>query len=97
MAANTTEFNGSTVSVVTATTTSGVAIAQNSNRKYLTVCNTGAVDAFLAVATTAVIGSGIYLKAGSGTWESNATNFTKAAVNCISASATTTLSILEGF
>lgn len=76
--------------------TSGLALAANANRKTALIYNNGATDAFLAVGAAAVAGAGILVKATGGVYEINSTNLTLGAVNCITASSTTSLSVFEG-
>lgn len=89
-------FDNGTPSTATAGASSGVALAKNPLRRYAIFYNLGAVDVFLAVNCAAVSGSGIRLMANGGWWEMTEVNLSHQVVNCIAASSTAALSILEG-
>ena len=68
------------VSPVTIGTASATLVAANDSRKYLHILNTGAAAIYLAFGATAVVGSGIYVAATSGTFEMTIDNLTNEAV-----------------
>lgn len=89
-------YTTGTPSTATAGTSDGVMLTANPLRKYATITNPSAVDAFLAIGTPAIAGSGIYLKAGGGAYEIAGTGLTTGVVHGITASGSAALAIMEG-
>lgn len=75
------------------TSSSGQAVASNTNRKGLVIINLGAVNVSFGCGTTAALNSGITLTPN-GTWVMDQFTFTTLAINAI-CSTTSTLSIQE--
>lgn len=91
-------YESSNIDSKTASGTSGEILAANPNRKSAVIVNYGTTNgAFLAVGKTAESGKGIYLAPNGGSYEINAMNLSHAAINAITATSTTTLSIHEGY
>ncbi len=89
-------LNTLTTGTVTATSTSGM-VLDAGNRKYALLINTGANDAWLAFGgNDAVVGSGIYLKSGGGSYEITSANFYAGVINAITTSSTTNIATTEG-
>ncbi len=86
----------STAGTATASASSTLALATNSNRIYALLINTGANDAWLALGTDAVVGSGIYLKAGGGSYEITGANLYRGPINVITTSSTSNIATTEG-
>lgn len=70
-------------SATVADSAAGDVVASNKARRYLAICNNGANDVYLGLGVDAVLGKGIYLKAGTGTFESNANNLFHGRVSAI--------------
>src|SRR4051812_32319847 len=83
------------ISSFTVSDSSGEALPTDPTRRYALLSNDGAVDCYLAIGAPAEAGKGILLKAG-GAYQIDAANMTHAAINAITASDPTTLSIQEG-
>ncbi len=84
-----------TTGTVTATSTSGM-LLDSGTRKYALI-NTGANDAWLAFGgNDAVVGSGIYLKAGGGSYEITSANYYPGIINVITTSSTSNIATTEG-
>jgi hypothetical protein len=94
--ANEYSYEGSNIDGQTVTTTTTTILAANPQRRAAVLVNTGATDLYLAIGRAAEAGKGICLKATGGSYEINCTNLTHAAIDAITASGTTTMSIHEG-
>lgn len=94
--ANEYSYEASNLAGQSVTTTTATILAANPARRSAVLVNTGAADLYLAVGRAAEAGKGICLKAGGGCYEINCTNLTHAAIDAITASGTTTMSIHEG-
>lgn len=89
-------FDNGTPSTATAGASSGVALAKNPLRRYAIIYNLGTVNVFLAVNHAAVSGQGILIQPNGGWYELTDANLSHQVINCIAASSTAVLSILEG-
>jgi len=83
------------ISNYTATATSGEAVAANDGRSALVITNTGSQNVFLNIGAAAEVDKGIYLSALGGTWVMDSTTFSQGAINAITSTSTTNLSIYE--
>lgn len=79
-------LQAATNGTVSVTTTSVALLAVNERRKYALVVNSSDVGIWLAFGATAVIGTGVYLAAGGGSYEIDSDNLYCGAVNGIAAS-----------
>ena len=83
------------VSPVTIGTSSATLVAANESRKYLRILNTGAAAIYLAFGATAVVGSGIYVGATTGTFVMTIDNLTTEAVTAESSGADNVVYVQE--
>lgn len=84
------------VSPGTVGTSTSVVLPGNPKRRYAALVNNHASqDVYLALGAAAVLGSGIFLKAGGGSYEINANNIFHGDISAIGSGAGT-LSIQEG-
>jgi len=80
----------------TAGISSASAVAANANRKGLVIVNTSLTAwVYLGLGATAVVGSGVALGPGGGSFTMDEYSFTTAAVNAIASAASTNLAIQE--
>lgn len=70
-------------------------VSANEQRKGLVVINTGSNPIYLGLGENAVLSKGIYLAASGGTWVMDDFSFTKVAVNGITTTGTSNVSIQE--
>lgn len=90
-------YTASAIDGKTVTTSTGEVLAANASRRNAVIVNYGATNgAFLGIGVPAVAGKGIYLAPNGGSYEINDQNLNLLAINAITASSTTTLSIHEG-
>jgi hypothetical protein len=91
-------ISSTTASGATVTTGSTLLLAAASNRKYAILINTGAVDAWLSLdeTTDPAASTGIYLKAGGGSYEITAANLWRGSIYGITASSTTNVAVMQG-
>lgn len=83
-----------TNTTATATPATSIIIATSTARQYVAVVNSGLVDTYLSLGPTAVLGSGILLKASGGSYEIMEENLYTGAISAITSSGTTTFSIV---
>jgi hypothetical protein len=70
-------------------------VSANEQRKGLVITNTGSNPIYLGLGESAVVSKGIYLAASGGTWVMDAFTFTKGAINGITTTSTSNISIQE--
>lgn len=80
----------------TTASASSALLLDTSNRKYALIINTGANDAWISLGSPAVVGSGIYLKAGGGSYEITNANLFQGEIDVITTSSTTNIATTEG-
>lgn len=85
-----------THSVVSAGTSSKVALAANTDRRYALFVNDSDTNLYLALSTGAAANTGIRLNANGGNYEINATNMYYGVVNVFSTTASKNLLVTEG-
>lgn len=87
-----------THTTATATTTTGAMLAANTDRQYALIQNVGAAPVFLKVGAVAVANQGIMLQANGGAYEMSAAagNLATGAVNGITASGSSAVTVTEG-
>lgn len=94
--ANVTESAIGTPSQFLVTTSSAIVLPANTKRSYAVFCNTDATnDIYLCRGKAAIVGNGILLKAGGGSYEILATNLFRGNVYGISVGASVALAIEE--
>lgn len=89
-------YEESTIDHVAVADTDTLVLAGNPNRRSAVLVNVGGADVYLAIGRTAEPGKGIYLKAGGGAYEINATNLTHAPIHAITATGEGALCLHEG-
>lgn len=95
--ANVTEIAISTPSQSLVTTSSAIILPANIKRSNAVLCNTDATnDVYICRGNAAIVGSGILLKAGGGSYEISATNLFRGNIYGISLGASVAVSIEEG-
>jgi hypothetical protein len=90
-----TSLTGSAPTAVSVGITSVSAVASNANRKGLILTNTSANTISLAIATAAVLSSGITLNVNGGVWVMDEYSFTTAEIRAIASGAASNLAIQE--
>lgn len=90
-----TALTANAATTVTCGATTTVLLAANASRKGLVIVNTGVKDIFIGIGASAVLNQGIYLVANGGTWVMDDYTFTTQAINGITTSSTSNISIQE--
>lgn len=88
-------FGVGTPTTYTATTTSGTALAANTDRRYACITNLGTETVYLAIGATAEANKGIPIRQNE-RYEISSENLTKSAITAITGASTSALAILEG-
>ncbi len=80
---------------VTCNSATTALVSSNTSRKGLVITNTGSEDVFIGIGASAEVNKGIYLVAGGGTWAMDEYTFTTQAINGITTTSTSNVSIQE--
>ncbi len=91
-------YNTPTHTEGSATSTTSVALAANESRMYAMFQNDGDITVYLRLGEAAIVNEGIRINANGGSYEisDRLGNLYQGAVNCIAASGTTVVLVLEG-